>query len=103
MDERLQSLMQELGNAINESLSDSEKIAGAIGEIRKAGYDIFIVIEVTIGFRKKEDSDEEEEINPETREIITERGEEETVSLKFTTQDQKFLRCLKISTEDEDI
>ena len=32
MDERLKGLMQELGNAINESLSDSERIAEAIGE-----------------------------------------------------------------------
>jgi len=36
VDEKLKVLMQELGNAINESLSDSDRIAGAIGEIRRA-------------------------------------------------------------------
>jgi len=53
MDNRLRELMGELGNAINESLSDSEKIAGAIGEIKKAGYDVFLVLEATIGFKGK--------------------------------------------------
>ena len=36
MDERLKDLMQDLGNAINESLSDSDRIAEAIGEIKRA-------------------------------------------------------------------
>ena len=47
--------MQDLGNAINESLSDSERIAEAIGEIKGAGYDVFLVLEATIGFNKRED------------------------------------------------
>ena len=33
LEDRLKELMQELGNAINESLSDSDRIAAAIGEI----------------------------------------------------------------------
>ena len=41
MEEKLKELMQELGNAINESLSDSDRIAAAIGEIKRAGYDVF--------------------------------------------------------------
>ena len=63
MEERLKSLMQDLGNAINESLSDSERIAEAIGEIKRAGYDVFLVLEATIGFNKREDGDE----NPDRR------------------------------------
>ena len=33
MDEPLKNLMQELGNAINDSLSESDRIAEAIGEV----------------------------------------------------------------------
>jgi len=55
VDDRLKELMQELGNAINESLSDSERIAAAIGEIKQAGYDVFLVLEATIGFNKRDD------------------------------------------------
>ena len=66
MEERLKSLMQDLGNAINESLSDSERIAEAIGEIKRAGYDVFLVLEATIGFNKRdgdEDASDEETID----------------------------------------
>ena len=63
MEDRLKELMQELGNAINESLSDSDRIAAAIGEIKRAGYDVFLVLEATIGFNKREDSDEAELCN----------------------------------------
>ena len=56
MEEKLKELMQELGNAINESLSDSDRIAAAIGEIKRAGYDVFLVLEATIGFNKRDEN-----------------------------------------------
>ncbi len=100
--------MQELGNAINESLSDSDRIAAAIGEIKRAGYDVFLVLEATIGFNKREDnaeSDAETEVTEgEEREAepATRRRYESTGKIKLTTQDHKFLRALKIAI-DEDV
>jgi len=61
VEEPLKNLMQELGNAINDSLSDSDRIAEAIGEIKRAGYDVFLVLEATIGFNKRNESDEGDE------------------------------------------
>src|SRR5258708_20872659 len=62
VDEPLKNLMQELGNAINDSLSESDRIAEAIGEIKRAGYDVFLVLEATIGFnRRDENADEDDE------------------------------------------
>ena len=100
MDERLKELMQELGNAINESLSDSDRIAEAIGEIKRAGYDVFLVLEATIGFNKREEADEEPEIAAEV-EPPSKRRFDSSTKMKWTSQDHKFLRALKISTEDE--
>lgn len=98
MEERLKSLMQDLGNAINESLSDSERIAEAIGEIKRAGYDVFLVLEATIGFNKREDSDDSDEEEPaldEPQEIAT------NGRVRFTTQDQRFLKALRIAVDEE--
>ena len=94
--------MQELGNAINESLSDSDRIAAAIGEIKRAGYDVFLVLEATIGFNKREENAEEEE-NAEVIELETppETGRRRVGKIKLTSQDQKFLRALKISIDEE--
>ncbi len=96
MDDRLKDLMQELGNAINESLSDSDRIAGAIGEIKRAGYDVFLVLEATIGFNKREDGDIAGEHDGE-RPVHY----ESTGKIRLTTQDHKFLRALKISLDEE--
>ena len=60
MEEPLKHLMQELGNAINDSLSESDRIAEAIGEIKKAGYDVFLVLEATIGFNRRDEGGDEE-------------------------------------------
>lgn len=104
MDDRLKELMQDLGNAINESLSDSDRIAEAIGEIKKSGYDVFLVLEATIGFNKRDESspdaeDEEfadmEEEEPSSRKRLGPFGK-----VKWTSQDQKFLKALKISTDE---
>ena len=98
MEERLKSLMQDLGNAINESLSDSERIAEAIGEIKRAGYDVFLVLEATIGFNKREDGEEPsedmEELS-EPQEVVT------NGRVRFTTQDQRFLKALRIAVDEE--
>jgi hypothetical protein len=89
--------MQELGNAINESLSDSERIAGAIGEIKRAGYDVFLVLEATIGFNKR-DNDEEDDSSEDVGDLPK---SEATGKIKLTTQDQKFLRALKIQIDED--
>ena len=100
MEERLKSLMQDLGNAINESLSESERIAEAIGEIKNAGYDVFLVLEATIGFNKREETRDETD---EAEEAPTIEPTEVTSigKVRFTTQDQRFLKALRITVDEE--
>src|SRR2546422_9912817 len=102
VDEPLKNLMQELGNAINDSLSESDRIAEAIGEIKRAGYDVFLVLEATIGFnRRDENSEDEEDETGEVTEEQPKRTFEATSKIKFTSQDHRFLRALKIAVDDE--
>ena len=96
VEEKLKGLMQDLGNAINESLSDSEHIAEAIGEIKRAGYDVFLVLEATIGFNKR-DEDEEAEPSAEPDELIA----DSVGKVRFTTQDHRFLKALRITVDEE--
>lgn len=95
LEERLKGLMQDLGNAINDSLSDSDRIAEAIGEIKREGYDVFLVLEATIGFNKRASENENDPAEMEERETAT------SGRLRFTSQDQRFLKALRI-TADED-
>ena len=94
MDDNLKVLMQELGNAINESLSESERIAEAIGEIRQAGFDVFMVLEATIGFNRRSDNDSEE-ATEDQEQVFESAG-----TVKFSSQDQRFLKALKIAVDE---
>src|SRR5258707_15251683 len=94
LDDNLKQLMKELGAAINDALSDSEEISEAIQNVRNAGYDVFLVLEATIGFNRRSKTEGGEEIAGGLK-----SGE---MKLKVTSQDLKFLRSLKISVEDLD-
>ena len=104
MEEPLKHLMQELGNAINDSLSESDRIAEAIGEIKRAGYDVFLVLEATIGFNRRDENagPEDEDAEVEVADDSTpKRTFESAGKIKFTTQDHRFLRALKIAVDED--
>lgn len=85
LDDNLKQLTKNLGTAINESLSNSEPISKAIASIKDAGYDVFLVLEATIGFNKRG----EEAETPLPQGLAGE--------LNLTSQDTRFLKSLKIS------
>jgi hypothetical protein len=92
LDQRLKQLMKELGDAINESLAESEQIAEVISKIKSGGYDVFLVLEATIGFNKRgERSDDKPEL------VNVSKGDPE---FKVDAQDMKFLKSLRISVDD---
>ncbi len=88
MEDRLKVMMRELGNAINDSLSESDRIAEAIGGIKASGFDVFLVLEATIGFTKSVAADRE----AEPPRVFSSAGK-----VKFTSQDERFLKALKIA------
>ena len=86
--------MQELGNAINDSLSESDRIAEAIGEIKRAGYDVFLVLEATIGVSKQGEK------APDKTSLVTTLTTNPTFNVNDS--DVKFLKALRIKI-DEDV
>ena len=93
MDQELKQLMKELGEAINESLADSEAIADVVSKIKEGGYDIFLVLEATIGVSKPGDKSADK-----TSMVTTLTSNPE---LKVRDQDMKFLKSLRIKIEDD--
>jgi hypothetical protein len=93
LDDNLKHLIKELGDAINDALSNSEGISDAIQNVRNAGYDVFLVLEATIGFNKKKAEALEEDVDGHSA---------ADAKLRVTAQDLKFLRSLKISIEGLD-
>jgi hypothetical protein len=92
-EDELKQLMRILSQSINETLGDSPKINGSIQNIRDAGYEVFLIIEATIGFNRKGKGENET--------ISTPSRLEDPVRLRLTTEDAKFLKSLKIATDFE--
>lgn len=84
--------IKELGDAINETLSNSEQIAEVIGRIKEEGYDVFLVLEATVGFNRQ-DGDTAPEATGEAE-------SDSTPELKVNAQDMRFLKSLRISMDD---
>ena len=54
LDDHLKNLLRELGHAINDTVSDSDRITGAIAGVRAHGYDIVLKLDATIGLAKRD-------------------------------------------------
>lgn len=90
---RLRELIQQLGEAIHESVIESEQIAGVVQDIRKHGFDVLLMLEATIG------------LNEVTQPAGAEPGEDDAENSapgEFTPNDLHFLRSLRISVEGEE-
>ena len=92
MTSRLRELIQQLGEAIHESVIESEQIAGVVQDIRQHGFDVLLMLEATIGLNEVTKSPKGTELESET----SREGE------PFTQNDLHFLRSLRISVEGED-
>ncbi len=107
----MKQLLREMGEAINDSLTASEELTETIARIREEGYDIFLILEATIGLNPRSGDDETEaaasqlpaasieitegDITPESA-----GAEENEVVFQVSPDDEQFLRSLRISVND---
>jgi len=91
VDDELKKLMKELGEAINQSVAESDQISDVMGRIKAGGYDVFLVLEATIGFNQRADA----------AETAWQKQRTSSGELDITSQDLKFLRSLRIAVNDE--
>ena len=95
MNTQLKRLIKELGEAINGSLAESEQIAQVIGRIKEEGYDIFLVLEATIGFNHRDN-----EARSSSPELVSSRRKNSEPEFSINAHDVRFLKSLRISVDD---
>ena len=54
LNQKVKNLIQKLGEAIHESVSESEDIAVVVKNIREQGFDVLLMLEATIGLNEVE-------------------------------------------------
>jgi hypothetical protein len=113
LDDNLKNLLRELGHAINDTVSESERITGAIAGVRAHGYDIVLKLDATIGLARRDADSPETELTPQDRRFLESlriqvdqdslddvKGRKVPARLTMTPQDVRFLKSLRIQVDD---
>jgi hypothetical protein len=90
LNQKVKNLIQKLGEAIHESVSESENIAGVVKNIRDQGFDVMLMLEATIGLNQVEEESAEAGQPSRPDPLAT-----------FTRNDLTFLKSLRISLPEE--
>ncbi len=88
LNQNVKKLIQKLGEAIHETVAESEDIAGVVKNIREQGFDVLLMLEATIGLN---------EVEPETEQT------DEVQTDGFTHSDLHFLKSLRITVNDTEM
>jgi hypothetical protein len=94
MEEPIKDLMKQLGEALNESLQDSEKVQKLLREMEEKGYSLTLSLAVIIGSGQSPKSPRRR-----TRPASAEVGK--GLEAQPTPFDRKFLKALKIKIGEE--
>lgn len=91
MNQKVKNLIQKLGEAIHESVSESEDIAVVVKNIREQGFDVLLMLEATIGLN---------EVEAGTGDTIEDAAAGNPHE-PFTSHDLTFLKSLRISLTEQ--
>lgn len=98
VEEDLEKLVRELGEAINQAINDSDEVEEAMERLRNAGHDIMLVLEATVAFRvKSTEKDEKSESSTPDQEISVEDR-----LADISHEDRQFLKSLNIKFDNEE-
>lgn len=87
VDEKIKQLLRELGTAINESISGSDDVNKQIQRIRDEGYNLYVVLDATIGLNRQNEPEQ-------PTEVIVKSDKE--VQFRININDLALLRALGI-------
>jgi hypothetical protein len=93
VDEKIKQLLRDLGTAINESISGSDDVNQHIQRIRDEGYDLYVVLDATIGLNKQ---DAEESANAANEVVVPAPIDIREVQFRINVNDLALLRSLGI-------
>ena len=90
VDDRIKQLLRDLGTAINESISGSDDVNKQIQKIREEGYNLYVVLDATIGLNRQEEGEV-----PAPAEVVAVKSSKD-VQFRININDLALLRSLGI-------
>jgi len=89
LNRKIRNLIEQLGEAIHDTVAESAQIAGVVRNIRAEGFEVLLMLEATIGLNEAETLS------------LESKGQERAGVGPFTAQDLNFLQSLRIRLNDE--
>lgn len=93
VDDKIKQLLRELGTAINESISSSDDVNRQIQKIRDEGYNLYVVLDATIGLNKEGEEASLPAAEPSTELVVK---NDKDVVFRININDLALLRALGI-------
>jgi hypothetical protein len=90
MDAKLRAMLKELGDAINDSVSESDRVHETIEKLREHGYRLFLNLDARIGIERDEEFGGEDEESVETLSTAA------SAEFRIDFRDLRFLKSVGI-------
>ena len=90
---QLKQHLKELGDAISESVLNSEQVSEVVAKIKASGYNTFLILATSVGLTKCANP----VANDETATPGQQAAQTPLRGFELTQQDERFLKSLKIS------
>jgi hypothetical protein len=107
LSDHLREMLKELGQAINESISGSDRVHDSLQKIRDEGYNLYMVLDAKVGVNRRERAASSRTTRSSRRSLALVRREdegerdetvssEERAAFRINLKDLRFLRSVGI-------
>ena len=106
LSDHLREMLKELGQAINESISGSDRVHDSLQKIRDEGYNLYMVLDAKVGVNRRERATRSPKTSRRSLALVRDRGDrddreesasaEERAAFRINLKDLRFLRSVGI-------
>ena len=106
LSDHLREMLKELGQAINESISGSDRVHDSLQKIRDEGYNLYMVLDAKVGVNRRERATRSPKASRRSLALVRDRDDrddreesasaEERAAFRINLKDLRFLRSVGI-------
>ena len=104
LSDHLREMLKELGQAINESISGSDRVHDSLQKIRDEGYNLYMVLDAKVGVNRRERATRAPKTSRRSLALVRDRDDrdereesaEERAAFRINLKDLRFLRSVGI-------
>ena len=106
LSDHLREMLKELGQAINESISGSDRVHDSLQKIRDEGYNLYMVLDAKVGVNRRERATRTPRASRRSLALVRDRDDrddreepasaEERAAFRINLKDLRFLRSVGI-------